>query len=188
MTTPVSAGTALDAAMLAASRDRHRRRRRALLRETLLALPLPIVTITVPLILAWLLIPGFVLFELLLGVARRRLRPTLLRLAIFAGIVLVAMVAPEKTIDQIEVYPLPTTPITIAAFNARFPSERTLTPIWTDAPSTMIVFSRPRLSLRAFADELSATTGRHARIGTCGNGGSILSGADPMGDGVTLWE
>jgi hypothetical protein len=185
MSASVSPGTFLDEAVLAAAAERRARRRRALVRETLLALPVPVIVILMPLILAWLAIPVVILSEVLLGFVRRRPRAMLLRLALFGAIVAVAAVLPVKTIDRIEVHPLPTTPVTIAAFNAQAETTKTMVQLWTDTPSTTIVFSRPRLSLRDFADELAATTGRQASIDGCAHGGSILDGTDP-GFGVML--
>ena len=139
--------------------------------------------IVVPALLNLLLLPAAVIGEVGLAIVRRKPEELALRLAIMAGIITAASSAQVKEIDRIEVYPLPTTSMSIADYNGL--ANRNGYLIGGLDPSVAVRFSADRLSLRAFANELADQTGKQAHIGSCGNGGSILFGMSPMG-GIML--
>lgn len=172
-----------------AERDGLRRARRAMVFETLTAIPLPLTIILVPALLNVILIPVAVAVELAVAVFRKRPALLALRLGLGLAIVTAASLAEVKVIDNIVMTSLPTTPTTIEAFNASATVKHgSAYRVGAPDSTIMVRFSRDSLSLRRFADELAAQTGMAARIGYCGNGGSILFGMSPMGGYVDLQD
>lgn len=156
-------------------------RRNALLLTTLTAAIGPTLLVTAPLPLNMLLAPALVTIELALLVRRRSLSMFALRVMLGISIVTVAAWLPVKPDDAIAVTGLPTTPTTIAAFNASLTGMDLQWRLATANEQRTVAFSQSHLTLRAFVDELSDQLDARVWIGRCGNGSTILFGAAPMG-------
>jgi len=101
----------------------------------------------------------------------------LLRLAIFATIITVALLLPVKQQDTLRVGPFPKADVSLSEVSEQF-SRRAEFPVGRGDSLVRLPSLRP--SFREVVAAVERDTGLHARVGYCGTGATLLGGGYPM--------